>query len=58
MYYMGTWILWVASDPQVEIKMSDGTCFAMTDARRFGRIRLGSNPDMASRTTYDYRFRV
>ncbi|CAE7705952.1 FPG1 [Symbiodinium sp. CCMP2592] len=29
---------------KVELQMADGTCFAMTDARRFGRIRLCKEP--------------
>ena len=30
---------------QVEFQMSDGTCFAMSDPRRFGRLRLSTAPE-------------
>ena len=30
---------------QVEFQMSDGTCFAMSDPRRFGRLRLSKAPE-------------
>ncbi|CAE7782250.1 FPG1, partial [Symbiodinium pilosum] len=35
---------WPPKFCKVTIRMSDGTCFAMTDARRFGRIRLCKDP--------------
>mmetsp|Transcript_50220 Transcript_50220/g.112956 ORF Transcript_50220/g.112956 Transcript_50220/m.112956 type:complete len:304 (-) Transcript_50220:67-978(-) len=35
---------WPPKFCKVELQMADGTCFAMTDARRFGRIKLCKNP--------------
>jgi len=37
--------VWPPKFCKVEFQMSDGTCFAMSDPRRFGRLRLSKDPE-------------